>query len=87
MLRTLILIMMSASLLAQEMPPSPVGFTEARQHRVEGRLTLPGTVESNVVSLVASEIAGRVIEYPVKQGDRIEKGQVIDAGSHMGKQV
>jgi membrane fusion protein, multidrug efflux system len=77
MLRTLLLILMSASLLAQEMPPSPVGYTEARQHRVVGRLTLPGTVESNVTSLVASEIAGRVIEYPVKKGDRVEKGQLL----------
>ncbi len=59
------------------MPPSPVGYTEAREHRVEGRLTLPGTVESNVTSMVASEISGLVIEYPVKQGDRLEKGQLL----------
>ncbi len=77
MLRTVFIFFAAISLFAQEMPPSPVGFTEARQHRVQGRLTLPGTVESNVVSLVASEIAGLVVEYPIREGDRIEKGQLL----------
>jgi len=56
---------------------SPVGFTEARQYRVQGRLTLPGSVESALISRVASEIAGRVIECPVRPGDRVERGQVL----------
>lgn len=60
-----------------QMPPSPVGFTEARQHRVTGRLSLPGTVTSNVVSLVASEIGGLVVEYPINEGDAVKKGQLL----------
>ena len=77
MTRVAILLIIVASLCAQQMPPSPVGFTEARQQRVEGELALPGTVESNVVSLVASEIGGLVVEYPVKQGDQVKQGQLL----------
>ncbi len=34
-------------------------------------------MESNLVSLVASEIGGLVVEYPIRDGDRVEKGQVL----------
>lgn len=77
MLRFAIPILVALPLAAQQPPPSPVGFTEARQYRIRGSLQLPGSVESNVVSLVASEIAGLVVEYPVREGDRIEQGQVL----------
>ncbi|MCP5113641.1 MAG: efflux RND transporter periplasmic adaptor subunit, partial [bacterium] len=62
---------------AAQMPPSPVGFTEARRHRVRERLSLPGTVTSSVVSLVASEVGGLVVEYPVAEGDTVKKGQLL----------
>ena len=62
---------------AQQMPPSPVGYTEARQYRVQGRLRLPGAVVSGVTSLVAGEIGGLVVEYPVKEGDAVRKGQLL----------
>ena len=62
---------------SQEMPPSPVGYTEARNHLVRSSLRLPGTVESNVVSRVASEIGGLVVEYPVREGDQVTKGQLL----------
>ena len=77
MKRLAILIAVAAPLLAQRMPPSPAGYTEARQYRVEGRLTLPGTVICNVTSLVAGEIGGRVVECPVQEGDRVKKGQIL----------
>ncbi len=56
---------------------SPVGYTEARRYRVQERLRLPGSVESALISRVASEIAGRVIECAVRPGDRVERGQVL----------
>ena len=78
MIRLIFLVGAAVWLLAQpEMPPGPVGYTEARQRVIQGRLTLPGTVVSSVMSLVASEVAGLVVEYPVSEGDRVEKGQVL----------
>ena len=77
MLRFAIPFLVAVPLAAQQTPASPVGFTEARQYRMRGSLQLPGSVESNAVSLVAGEIAGLVVEYPVREGDRIEKGQVL----------
>lgn len=56
---------------------SPVGFTEARQYRVHRRLSLPGSVEASVSSRVASEIAGLVAEVPVREGDRVKKGELL----------
>ena len=63
--------------LRSERPPAAVGYTEARQHRIRQSLTLPGAVTSNVTSLVASEISGLVEEFPVRDGDRIGKGQLL----------
>ena len=77
MVRYCALICCLAPVAAAQAPASPVGFTEARQHKVQGRLTLPGSVESNVISRVASEIAGLVVEYPVKEGDRVNKGELL----------
>lgn len=56
---------------------SPVRYTEAREHFIQGQLQLPGSVEANTVSLVASEIAGLVIEYPVTEGLTVEKGRLL----------
>jgi len=69
--------MFSLCLSGQQTPPSPVGYTEAREYHVESQLRLPGTVSSGVTSLVASEIAGLVVEYPVKEGDTVRKGQLL----------
>ncbi|MFQ5778642.1 MAG: efflux RND transporter periplasmic adaptor subunit [Terriglobia bacterium] len=62
---------------AQQMPPSPVGYTEARQHTVRRAIRLPGTVESRTVSLVASEVSGLVVEYLAREGDTVGKGQPL----------
>lgn len=77
MLRVFIVALLAAVAAAQQMPPSPVGYTEARQYPVQGSVQLPGTIESNLVSLVASEIGGLVVEYPIREGDRVKKDQVL----------
>ncbi len=58
-------------------PATPVGYTEARQFRIRQSLTVPGSVATNLTSLVASEISGLVEEFPVRDGDRVEKGQLL----------
>ena len=64
-------------LLAQQRPPSPVRYTEARQHSLRRTIQLPGTVDSRITSLVATTIAGLVVEYPGREGDRVKKGAVL----------
>jgi len=59
------------------MPPGPVKYTEAREQKVQRSVTLPGSVESRITSTVASEVAGLVIELPVREGDRVKSGQTI----------
>lgn len=63
----------AAGVWAQGPPASPVRYTEAREHPVRRTLRLPGTVESPTVSLVASEVGGVVEEFPVREGQRVEK--------------
>ncbi|MGH9813909.1 MAG: efflux RND transporter periplasmic adaptor subunit, partial [Candidatus Acidiferrales bacterium] len=62
---------------AQGPPASPVRYTEAREHPVRRTLRLPGTVESPTVSLVASEVGGVVAEFPVREGQRVEKEEPL----------
>ncbi len=64
-------------LLAQQRPPSPVRYTEARQHSLRRTIQLPGTVDSRTTSLVATTIAGLVVEYPGREGTRVKKGAVL----------
>ena len=58
-------------------PPSPVRYTAVREHRVRRAIQLPGTVESPIVSLVASEVGGLVIELLVREGDTTSKDQPL----------
>ena len=54
-----------------------VRYTEAREHRMRGEVRLPGTVESPMLSTIAGETEGLVIERTVRAGDRVERGQVL----------
>lgn len=68
----------SVGLSAQPaMGPSPVGFTEARSYRLHESLRLPGSVVSQKISTVASEVGGLVVELPVEKGQQVEQGQMI----------
>jgi RND family efflux transporter MFP subunit len=65
------------AVLAQEMPPTPVRYTEAREHEVQKVLTLPGSVESPTVSLVASEVEGLVARLKAREGDVVRRGEPL----------
>ena len=67
----------SVGLHAQVNRVPPVRFTEVHEREVRRRVSLPGTVEAFTSSLVASEVAGKVVHYPVKEGDAVQKGQVL----------
>ena len=62
---------------AQQMPPSPVSYTEAKKHPLKRSVQLPGTVEALKVSIVASEVAGLVVEFNAREGTAVAKGQPL----------
>ena len=71
------LLLAVAPVRAQEMPPAPVGVATAIAGEVRRTVELSGSVEARRSSLVASEVAGLVVERYVREGDRVEKGQKL----------
>jgi RND family efflux transporter MFP subunit len=71
------LALVSAATVAQEIPPGPVRYTEAREHPVQRTVNLSGSVESSTVSLVASEVEGMVIDLRAREGDTVRKGEAL----------
>jgi RND family efflux transporter MFP subunit len=62
---------------AQQMPPSPVSYTEVKEYPLRRSVQLPGSVEAVKVSTVASEIAGMVVEFSAREGAAVTKGQPL----------
>ena len=58
-------------------PPVPVRVASVIQDTVSEQITLVGTTEPIARSKVAAEISGLVEAYPVREGDFVEKGQVL----------
>ena len=54
-----------------------VRYTEVRTHRISQTVQLAGTVQSQMASTVASEVEGLVEEFPVREGQPVETGQVL----------
>ncbi len=63
--------------LANAQPGFNVVLQEAKLKELPATTTLVGSVEPLTRSLIGSEIAGIVQEMPVRQGDRVEKGQLL----------
>lgn len=73
----LIALLSATTVAAQAPPPSPVRYTEVKETGVHRTIKLPGTVRSATVSIVASEVPGMVMQYPVKEGDTVRKDQPL----------
>ena len=58
-------------------PASPVVVAAAVEREVVGIQTFVGTISPLRVSQVGSAVDGRVVEFPVNDGDRVKKGQVL----------
>ena len=58
-------------------PPTPVRVAPVLKQTVQQTVTLVGTVEPRKRSIVASEIAGIVRDFPVKEGRMVKRGQVL----------
>jgi multidrug efflux pump subunit AcrA (membrane-fusion protein) len=59
------------------MPPSPVGYTEAREMQVRRDLKLTGSVAARQAGVVASQVAGLVVELAARDGDAVRRGQPL----------
>lgn len=54
-----------------------VAYTEAIRHDVRQTLELTGTVEAREASVVASEVAGLVVELAAREGTAVRRGQTL----------
>jgi len=59
------------------MPPANVRYTEAREHTLRRTLTLPGSVQAQTSSIVASTVPALVVEFPAKEGMQVRAGDVL----------
>jgi membrane fusion protein (multidrug efflux system) len=71
------LLAVPSAAIGQQMPPMPVRSTEVRTHAVRPLVKLPGSVRSRTSSVVASEVAGLVVELAARDGDRVRRGAPI----------
>ncbi len=76
-MRSFLILLLSAAALAQQPQSAPVRFTPAASHTFQAEVELPGTVEAPLISTVAGEVEGLVEEFKVRQGDRVEKHQLL----------
>ena len=67
----------SGALLAQMPASVPVGVTSARTADVRATVSLTGTVESRTSGVVASEVAGLVVDLVVRAGDSVARGRPL----------
>jgi RND family efflux transporter MFP subunit len=58
-------------------PPTPVRVVTVSSKQVQQSVSLVGTAEPRKRSLVASEVAGLVKAFPVKEGRFVNKGQLL----------
>lgn len=58
-------------------PPSPVQVAVVKTKTVSNQISLVGTTEAIAESTVASEIAGLVEHFPIKEGDFVKKGALL----------
>lgn len=67
----------AAGAQADDGPLGRVQYTEAREHRVEQEVELPGTVEAPRSARVAAEVEGLVVELHAREGQHVKKGQPL----------
>lgn len=60
-----------------ELPPSPVKAARVHQREVGTYQSAVGTVQPVRRSIVGSAVDGRVIEFPVENGDRVAAGDML----------
>ncbi|MFQ5988421.1 MAG: efflux RND transporter periplasmic adaptor subunit [Candidatus Methylomirabilales bacterium] len=62
---------------AQGRLPVPVGVAPVIEQTVAREIQAVGTVEANLYTTVSAEVEGAVARFDLREGDRVEKGQVL----------
>lgn len=73
----LILVGACTPAFAQGPPPVPVEVAPVVERTVEREIQAVGTVEANLYTTVSAEVEGAVARFDLREGDRVEKGQVL----------
>lgn len=73
----LLLIVTGARAVAQGPPPVPVEVAPVVERAVGREIQAVGTVEANLYTTVSAEVEGAVARFDLREGDRVEKGQVL----------
>jgi len=66
-----------ASLRPRATPPVPVQIATARTGAITRKVTAAGKLQAATTVKVSSNISGDLLELPVKEGDRVAKGQLL----------
>jgi len=70
-------LLLAAVLGAQERPPALVDVAKAEMVEAALARKFIGTIRPRRISVVGSEASGRVVEFPMREGARVEKGAVL----------
>ncbi len=62
---------------AGKQPKAPVKVAKIQEKTISKQITFVGTAKAVASSIVAAEVAGLVAGFPVKEGDRVEKGATL----------
>src|SRR6266516_1907681 len=72
-----VLAIVAASLRPRGELPTPVQMTNARRSAITRKVTAAGKLQAATTVKVSSNISGDLVELPVKEGDRVAKGQLL----------
>jgi len=72
-----VLAIVAASLRPRAEPPIQVQLATAKRSPITRKVTAAGKLQAATTVKVSSNISGDLLELPVKEGDRVKKGQLI----------
>src|SRR5262249_32576177 len=75
----LVLVLLVAGNVARQSAGKVVGVQLARVRRedITARVRAPGKIEPKTQVKVSADVMGKIVELPIKEGDRVRKGQLM----------
>jgi len=55
----------------------PVQFARVRREDITARVRAPGKIEPRTQVKVSADVMGKIVQLPVKEGDRVKKGELM----------
>ncbi|MEZ6129552.1 MAG: efflux RND transporter periplasmic adaptor subunit [Planctomycetaceae bacterium] len=69
--------MANFSVIAQQAPPAPVVVAPIVDRTLRTGQTFVGTIYPEQRAIIGSAVDGRVVRFPINEGDRVENGQAL----------